>query len=642
MATSQNGYPVLTTNRTTGTLPRLRKWQIAGTGRYVYLRDGSAGFLLAHLAHWFHNNIEKIDTGTWDDWGWAVRPIRGQSTGYSNHAAGCAIDINATRHPRGVAITKTFTKTQVDKIHAQLKVYGGVIGWGGDYTKSPKDGMHFEIVKPLADAERVARVLWTSPDGAPIIAANKGAADVIWDGQVPPVVVPPVVPPVQPKGTHLFIDCSYTVPDPAAIKAAGFVGVGRYLPIGKGKDLTAAEAQAHLAAGLWLFGIWELTANRALGGKAAGAADVAAAEAAADSVGYPREDVIFYTVDFDATPAQVTAYFRAIKAAAVRPVGVYGSDKVVDALLAAGLADWGWQSTAWSGGRVSSKAHLFQRVTHSKAIAGVSTNAWDEDAVLRGTVPVWNPGEPAYVPPVVPPPVIPPVIPDPLVISVSSSNIKSNPPMSLAHVTSDIAHVAGIPTTGARVWFGQEIVAGRYAKAWATGLPGTTYCGDEECPITLDPADWTIGQATVEKMHNGLIHVTPARYLSTVTATSTARPDVKVAFIDTHFISGAWSNNYPKTKAWRRARWSSHWAQLQDAVTRLVDAGYTVVVGADTNRETMPALHVGQLVPVEHGIDHLWVIPAAGRTVKVTGKTITAAGALFTDHDAIGATLSIT
>src|SRR4051812_28143633 len=96
---SQNGYPVIETNRTTGSLPRLRKWIIPGTDRHVFLRDGSVGFVLVHLALWFHNTIERLDRGVWDEWGWAVRPVRGQTTGYSNHAAGAAEDLNATLHP---------------------------------------------------------------------------------------------------------------------------------------------------------------------------------------------------------------------------------------------------------------------------------------------------------------------------------------------------------------------------------------------------------------------------------------------------------------------------------------------------------------------------------------------------------------
>ena len=93
---SQNGFPVLATNHTTGPLPRLRKWVIPGANRHVYLRDGSVGFLLVHFALWFHETISRLDQGVWDEWGWAVRNVRGSSTVISNHASGTAVDLNAT------------------------------------------------------------------------------------------------------------------------------------------------------------------------------------------------------------------------------------------------------------------------------------------------------------------------------------------------------------------------------------------------------------------------------------------------------------------------------------------------------------------------------------------------------------------
>src|SRR6476661_5867602 len=178
---SQNGYPVIASNRTTGGLPRLRKWIIPGTDRHVYLRDGSAGFLLVHLALWFSEAIERIGLGIWDDWGWAVRPVRGQVAGYSNHAAGCAVDLNATRHPRGVSL-RTFSLSQVVAIRARLLLYRGCLRWGGDYRNSPTDGMHFEIVKPIGDVEKRALTLANTPRGRRILAANPGAWEVISSG----------------------------------------------------------------------------------------------------------------------------------------------------------------------------------------------------------------------------------------------------------------------------------------------------------------------------------------------------------------------------------------------------------------------------------------------------------------------------
>jgi hypothetical protein len=178
MATSQNAYSVLFDNRIDGGLPRLRKWVVPGADRHFLLRDGSAGFLLVHVAHWFDAEIERLDTGQWDDWGWAVRPIRGQSTGYSNHASGTAIDLNAVRHPRGKATASTFTGGQIDAIRRRLKMYDGCLRWGGDYQSTP-DGMHFEIDQPLKDCERVARALLERPRSKRILDANPGAREVI-------------------------------------------------------------------------------------------------------------------------------------------------------------------------------------------------------------------------------------------------------------------------------------------------------------------------------------------------------------------------------------------------------------------------------------------------------------------------------
>jgi hypothetical protein len=401
---SQNGYPVLQTNRTTGALPRLRKWIIPGTNRHVFLRDGSAGFLLVHLALWFHERIEPIDRGTWDDWGWAVRPIRGQTTGYSNHAAGCAVDLNATLHPRGVSLA-TFKKIgQVALIRARLLFYRGVIGWGGDYQHSPIDGMHFEIRKNMTATERLARRLSTSPRGRQILAANPGAADVIWDGQVPPAVTKPAPTPKpkpvvkkpapKPTAERLAVDYSYARPDPAAIKAAGYRGVIRYVSSKAAKNLTTTEADALRRAGLWIALVLEQSAQRASAGAAAGRIDAAFAEHQADLLGYPKDAVIFYAVDYDATAAQVADYFAGIRAAATRPVGVYGGFKVIEGII----VDHYWQTVAWSNGKVSGKANWLQRTSHSHNIKGSKLTDWDENLLIGGKVPVW----PAHDKPVVP------------------------------------------------------------------------------------------------------------------------------------------------------------------------------------------------------------------------------------------------
>lgn len=192
MATSQNGYPVLFDNRTTGSLPRLRKTVIPDTGRHFYVRDGSVALVLADFTLWFHENVERIDNKTWDDWGHAVRAIRGQTSGYSNHASGTAIDINATMHP--LAKRLTFNRAQYAKIRAQIKTYDGCLRHGIDYRTRP-DEMHVEINASLDKVEIVAQRLINTPRGQRILKANPGLLEVVMQGQKPlPAPKPPKKP----------------------------------------------------------------------------------------------------------------------------------------------------------------------------------------------------------------------------------------------------------------------------------------------------------------------------------------------------------------------------------------------------------------------------------------------------------------
>lgn len=149
-------------------------WRIPGTqpGRHLVMSPGPAGFVLAHLALYFHDRVEALDPGVWDDWGWAWRPIRGTTDTLSNHA-GYAMDLNATRHPMGVPTHQTFTATQRARIHTRLAWMRKVVRWGGDYRTRP-DAMHFEIVGSPAAVKAVALMLRMTPRGRRIRKMNPG------------------------------------------------------------------------------------------------------------------------------------------------------------------------------------------------------------------------------------------------------------------------------------------------------------------------------------------------------------------------------------------------------------------------------------------------------------------------------------
>lgn len=134
---SQNGW---TASKDPSAI-HIKQFPVAGTD--IKLRCAEAcGLILAAFASEFHATIEPIDHGTLDDWGYAYRPIRGETTGLSNHASGTAIDLNASKHPLGKA--HTFTGAQELKLKALVKKYG--LRWGGSYKTRP-DEMHYEVIE---------------------------------------------------------------------------------------------------------------------------------------------------------------------------------------------------------------------------------------------------------------------------------------------------------------------------------------------------------------------------------------------------------------------------------------------------------------------------------------------------------------
>lgn len=163
------------------------------------------------------------------------------------------------------------------------------------------------------------------------------------------------------------LDYSSGSPAPAAIKSARYVGVVRYVGTpGRGKNLTRAEAQGLHAAGIPISLVYEDSAGWMLQGLAAGEAAARAALTDAQNCGVGVR-CVYFAADVDVTStAQMVGVERCLDGAAGvlgrGRVGVYGEADVIDACLGQKHATFGWQTRAWSGGRVSSRAHLLQQV----------------------------------------------------------------------------------------------------------------------------------------------------------------------------------------------------------------------------------------------------------------------------------------
>ena len=143
---SSNGWPASKDAAEIG----IKSFAIPGSSIKIRCAEKVAPLLVALCAD-FHKLVEPIDEGTLDSWGYAFRPIRGQTEILSNHSSGTAVDLNAEAHPLGKR--ETFTMEQETIVRQIAAKYG--CRWGGDY-KNRADEMHFEInLTPKQVKERI-------------------------------------------------------------------------------------------------------------------------------------------------------------------------------------------------------------------------------------------------------------------------------------------------------------------------------------------------------------------------------------------------------------------------------------------------------------------------------------------------------
>jgi Domain of unknown function (DUF1906) len=181
-------------------------------------------------------------------------------------------------------------------------------------------------------------------------------------------------------------------PSAAAIKAAGFQYVGRYVSSmaindTNGKNLIESEKAALHAAGIKIILFAEEGAARMLGGHGAGVEDARHFSAVCKGLGMDGA-VMFACADFDATPGNqvpINAYLDGVASEiGHQRTGIYGSYYVVKRSLNAGKAAYACQTIAWSGGQWEPRAECRQFL--QIRVGGVSV---DLEHALRSDYGQW-------------------------------------------------------------------------------------------------------------------------------------------------------------------------------------------------------------------------------------------------------------
>ncbi|GKU82579.1 glycoside hydrolase domain-containing protein [Niallia sp. NCCP-28] len=147
-----------------------------------------------------------------------------------------------------------------------------------------------------------------------------------------------------------------------ALKALGFEYAARYLG-SSWKSFDKAEAATIQAAGLKLISIHQKSANySAYFTEVQGISDAKEAMKNAAAVDQPKGTAIYFAVDFSSQAKDVkniVKYFKAVKKTlSGYKLGVYGSYNTITAVK--GIADYYWQTYAWSGGKVADFIHMHQ------------------------------------------------------------------------------------------------------------------------------------------------------------------------------------------------------------------------------------------------------------------------------------------
>lgn len=220
---------------------------------------------------------------------------------------------------------------------------------------------------------------------------------------------------------------------------------------------------------------------------------------------------------------------------------------------------------------------------------------------------------------------------------VVTSNIRDNPDLPRAKVRSAAAETA---TLGGVALFQEIGEAEDHVDLHRAMGTGWTWANEHlAIPLAFKTKFWQIIEVGFEKMHEGLAGTSPARYIAWAVVkrkrrlARMAKKEKLLAVLNTHFVSGAWSTRYKLNKEWRKENWNVHYYKMKAKIIDFLGRGISVLFGGDFNRLTVAKFVYTQKWLVQHGIDKIGFIKAAGglSVTKVwkSGHTDTTS-----DHDA--------
>lgn len=183
------------------------------------------------------------------------------------------------------------------------------------------------------------------------------------------------------------IDCaSSTLGRADQLKANRVHFVCRYLSGGSSKDITKEEADALRHAGINRVVVWEVDATDWEGGRTKGIVNAHAAQVELVKAGLRSDTPIYFAVDHDVQGSEITTAGEYIAGAASvlgrDRTGVYGHYELVEHVAANRICNYRWQTYAWSAGKISNHAQLYQYNNAGDSAAPIAGISVDYDRSL--------------------------------------------------------------------------------------------------------------------------------------------------------------------------------------------------------------------------------------------------------------------
>jgi len=189
------------------------------------------------------------------------------------------------------------------------------------------------------------------------------------------------------------VDYSTDRPDAFCMASSGLRFAARYFGAGSyDKHASAAECGALAAAGLNIVALCEGWEDDALRGAGKGVDHAQLAAQGVANAGGPDNAPIYFAVDFDASIGQlgqVAYYFEGVRSViGQHRIGIYGGIRTIEWAAQYGVADWFFQTYAWSGGQWSQHNHFEQYLNHQWVCGGLV----DRCRSMRKSFGQWQPG----------------------------------------------------------------------------------------------------------------------------------------------------------------------------------------------------------------------------------------------------------